>query len=142
MKITCTTSTLIHYYVVRDTESAIHMATHITAEPTVGELRFIARLNEAVLPTDDVNQASDIDGSTNTVEGEDVFVVGSQTRSKFYSSQRFIDDQVHCKFSTLRNIRHCTNKDIGMSGTDIKACMVIPGTGYELSSGGPFFRDM
>lgn len=110
---------------MRDAESAIHMATHITAEPTVGELRFIARLNEAVLPTDDVSQASDIGGSSSTVEGEDVFVVGGQTRSKFYSSQRFIDDQVHC-----------------MSGSDIKACMVIPGTGYELSSGGPFFRDM
>ncbi|KAH7384987.1 Rhamnogalacturonase B, N-terminal-domain-containing protein [Cadophora sp. MPI-SDFR-AT-0126] len=125
VKITCATSTLTHYYVVRDAESAIHMATYITAEPTVGELRFIARLNEAVLPTDDVSQASDIGGSSSTVEGEDVFVVGGQTRSKFYSSKRFIDDQVHC-----------------MSGSDIKACMVIPGTGYELSSGGPFFRDI
>lgn len=110
MKITCTTSTLIHYYVVRDAESAIHMATHITAEPTVGELRFIARLNEAVLPTDDVSQASDIGGSSSTVEGEDVFVVGGQTRSKFYSSQRFIDDKVHCMFSTQRNVRHYTEK--------------------------------
>ncbi|KAI9054958.1 hypothetical protein LZ554_002101 [Drepanopeziza brunnea f. sp. 'monogermtubi'] len=125
VKITCTTSTLTHYYVVRDGESAIYMATYISAEPEIGELRFIARLNEAVLPTDDVNQASDVGDATSTVEGSDVFVVDGQTRSKFYSSQRFIDDQVHC-----------------MSGTDIKACMVIPGTSYELSSGGPFFRDI
>lgn len=125
MKITCATDTLTHYYVVRDTDSAIHMATYTTAEPTIGELRFIARLNEAVLPNDDVGQASDVGGSSSAVEGSDVYVVNGQTRSKFYSSQRFIDDQVHC-----------------LSGNDIKACMVIPGNAYELSSGGPFFRDM
>ncbi|PBP24802.1 Rhamnogalacturonase B [Diplocarpon rosae] len=125
VKITCTTDTLTHYLVVRDAESAIHMATHITEEPSIGELRFIARLNETILPNDDVDQASDIGDSTSTLEGEDVFIVDDQTRSKFYSSQRFIDDQVHC-----------------MTGDDIKACMVIPGVSYELSSGGPFFRDI
>ncbi|EKD18687.1 uncharacterized protein L3040_002114 [Drepanopeziza brunnea f. sp. 'multigermtubi'] len=125
VKITCATETLTHYYVIRDGESAIYMATYISAQPKIGELRFIARLNEGVLPNDDVNQASDVGGATSTVEGKDVFVVDGQTRSKFYSSQRFIDDQVHC-----------------MSGSDIKACMVIPGNSYELSSGGPFFRDI
>ncbi|KAL2060992.1 hypothetical protein VTL71DRAFT_9044 [Oculimacula yallundae] len=125
VKITCDTSTLTHYYVVRDAESAVHMATHTTAEPSIGELRFIARLNEAELPTDDVEQASNSGGASSTVEGKDVFVVNGQTRSKFYSSQRFIDDQVHC-----------------VSGNDTKACMVIPGNGYESSSGGPFFRDI
>lgn len=74
------------------------MATHTTAEPSIGELRFIARLNKSALPNDDVNQASDVGGSSSTVEGSDVFVVDGQTRSKFYSSQRFIDDQVHCEF--------------------------------------------
>ncbi|CZS97325.1 probable Probable rhamnogalacturonate lyase A [Rhynchosporium agropyri] len=125
VKITCDTATLTHYYVVRDAQSAVHMATHITAEPSIGELRFIARLKGDVLHTDDVGQASDIGGYSSIVEGADVFVVNGQTRSKFYSSQRFIDDQVHC-----------------MSGTDIKACMVIPGNGYESSSGGPFHRDI
>ncbi|PBP27188.1 Rhamnogalacturonase B [Diplocarpon rosae] len=95
VKITCTTDTLTHYLVVKDGESAIHMATHITEEPSIGELRFIARLNETILPNDDVDQASDIGDSTSTLEGEDVFIVDDQTRSKFYSSQRFIDDQVH-----------------------------------------------
>ena len=77
------------------------MATYISAQPSIGELRWIGRLNEAVLPNDDVNQASDISGSSSTLEGKDVFIVNGQTRSKFYSSQRFIDDQVHCKRYTI-----------------------------------------
>ena len=124
VKITCSTSTLIHYYVIRDGDSTLHMATYTTAEPSVGELRWIARLNQGLLPNDDVNQASDISGGT-AIEGSDVYLVNGQTRSKFYSSQRFIDDQVHC-----------------LTGSTMKACMVIPGTAYEGSSGGPFFRDI
>jgi rhamnogalacturonan endolyase len=73
------------------------MATYVTAEPSIGELRWIGRFNPSVLPNDDVNQASDTGASTSTVEGSDVFIVNGQTRSKFYSSQRFIDDKVHCK---------------------------------------------
>lgn len=42
-----------------------------------------------------------------------------------YSSRQFIDDQVH-----------------GVTGNNIGAYMIIPGTGYEGSSGGPFFRDI
>lgn len=125
VKVTCTTSTLIHYYIIRHGDSALHMGTWVSAEPSIGELRWIGRFKRTVLPDDDVGGASKTYGFTSTVEGSDVFVVGGQTRSKFYSSRRFIDDQVHC-----------------MSGTDIKACMVIPGTGYESSSGGPFFRDI
>lgn len=30
----------------------------------------------------------------------------------------------------------------GISGSSMKACMVIPGTSYETSAGGPFHRDM
>lgn len=86
---------------IRDTDSTLHMATYITAQPSIGELRWIGRLNAAVLPNDDVNQASATGGSSSTVEGSDVFVVNGQTRSKFYSSQRFIDDQVHCKQSSI-----------------------------------------
>ncbi|KAK0438319.1 Rhamnogalacturonase B, N-terminal-domain-containing protein [Desarmillaria tabescens] len=108
--ITCTTSTLIQYYVARYNDPAIHMATYTTAEPSVGELRFIARLN--------------IVGGT-AIEGSDVYLVGSETRSKFYSSRQFIDDQIH-----------------GVSGSSIAAWMIIPGTGYESSSGGPFMRDI
>lgn len=120
--ITCTTSTLIQYYVARYTDPAIHMATYTTAEPSVGELRFIARLSQSTLPNG--YEVSDIVGGT-AIEGSDVYLVGTETRSKFYSSRQFIDDQVH-----------------GVSGSSIAAWMIIPGTGYEASSGGPFMRDI
>ncbi|TVY57635.1 putative rhamnogalacturonate lyase A, partial [Lachnellula suecica] len=124
VKITCATSTLTHYYVAKDGDSTMHMSTYVTAEPTIGELRWIGRLNQAVLPDDDVSQASDISGGT-AIEGSDIFTVNGQTRGKFYSSQRFIDDQVHC-----------------LSGSTMKACMLLPGTAYETASGGPFMRDI
>ena len=101
------------------------MGTWISAQPAIGELRWIGRFKRTVLPNDDVGGASKTYGATSTVEGSDVFIVDGNSRSKFYSSQRFIDDKVHC-----------------FSGTDIKACMVMPGNAYESSSGGPFFRDM
>ncbi|CAG8961283.1 hypothetical protein HYFRA_00013562 [Hymenoscyphus fraxineus] len=125
VKVTCVTSTLTHYYVFRDGDSTIHMSTATTAQPAVGELRWIGRFNPTLLPNDEFNQASAIGGSSSTVEGEDVFTVNGQTRSKYYSSKRFIEDQVHC-----------------VSGDTMKACMVIPGTAYETSSGGPFMRDI
>lgn len=93
------------------------MATYITAEPSVGELRFIARLRKSALPNGVT--ASEVDGGT-AIEGSDVFLVNGQTRSKFYSSKRFIEDQVHC-----------------VTGSSVAACMVIPGYSYESASGGP-----
>ncbi|CAA7268444.1 unnamed protein product [Cyclocybe aegerita] len=122
VKITCTTSTLTQYYVARYKDPAIHMATYITAQPSVGELRFIARLRQSAVPNG--YKVSEIRGGT-AIEGSDVFRVGSETRCKFYSSRQFIDDQVH-----------------GVTGNGIGVYMIIPGTGYESSSGGPFFRDI
>ncbi|KAF8908457.1 rhamnogalacturonase B [Mucidula mucida] len=120
--ITCTTSTLTQYYVAQYNTPAVHMATYTTAEPSVGELRFIARLNRSTLGSG--YAVSDIKGGT-AIEGSDVYMVNGQTRSKFYSSKQFIDDQIH-----------------GVSGSGIAAWMIIPGVGYELASGGPFFRDI
>ncbi|KAJ8701387.1 hypothetical protein PTI98_000179 [Pleurotus ostreatus] len=120
--ITCTAGSVTQYYVARYTDPAIHMATYISAEPSVGELRFIARLNSNTLPNG-YPQSSIRGGSA--IEGSDVYNVNGQTRSKFYSSRQFIDDQVH-----------------GVTGNNIGAYMIIPGTGYEGSSGGPFFRDI
>ncbi|KAL0958364.1 hypothetical protein HGRIS_000505 [Hohenbuehelia grisea] len=120
--ITCTAGSVTQYYVGRYNDPAIHMATYISAEPSVGELRFIARLNRATLGSG--YSVSDIKGGS-AIEGSDVYKVNSQTRSKFYSSRQFIDDQVH-----------------GVTGNNIGAYMIIPGTGYEGSSGGPFFRDI
>ncbi|KAF2753217.1 hypothetical protein EJ05DRAFT_445189 [Pseudovirgaria hyperparasitica] len=122
-KVTCVTSTLTHYYVVQSGGSTVWMATYITAEPTVGELRYIARLNNAVYPTSyPFGDASTTKDGT-AIEGSDIFSVSGQTRSKFYSSQRFIDDGVHC-----------------VEGNDAHACFLTPQ--YESSSGGPFFRDI
>jgi len=71
------------------------MATYTTAEPDIGELRFLARLKSSALPLEyPFGQVSTTNGASSTVEGSDVFVVDGQTRSKFYSSQRFIDDAV------------------------------------------------
>lgn len=123
IKVTCVTSTLTQYMVVKQAESNIYMATYITAEPSIGELRFIARLLPSVLPNEyPYGSASTTDGGT-AIEGSDVFLVNGQTRSKFYSSTRFIDENVHC-----------VNSDT------IHACILTPQ--QESSSGGPFFRDI
>ncbi|RAL13711.1 putative rhamnogalacturonase B [Aspergillus homomorphus CBS 101889] len=123
IKVTCATDTLTQYFVVHDGDPIIHMATYITAEPSIGELRFIARLNSDVLPNEEpFGDVSNTSGGT-AIEGSDVFLVGSETRSKFYSSQRFIDDQRHC-----------------VSGDAHRVCMIL--NQYESSSGGPFHRDI
>lgn len=117
------TDTLTHYYVIKSGDSNVYMATYTTAEPSVGELRYIARLDATLLPSEypfgDVSTTADGEA----IEGSDVYLVDGETRSKFYSSERFIDDQVHCVY-----------------GDDVHACMLIPQ--YETSSGGPFFRDI
>ncbi|KAL2264470.1 hypothetical protein VTK26DRAFT_35 [Humicola hyalothermophila] len=126
IKVTCVTSTLTHYMVVREGESIIYMATYITAEPSVGELRFIARLLPDKLPNEyPYGEVSNTNGATATVEGSDVFIVNGQTRSKFYSSTRFIDEDSHCVYG----------------GSDLMhVCIMTPQ--QESSSGGPFFRDI
>ncbi|KAA8904620.1 Rhamnogalacturonate lyase A [Sphaerosporella brunnea] len=120
IKITVTTSTLTQYYIAQSGSPAVYMGTYITAEPSVGELRFIARLKKSTLPSG-VPYAETSGGKV--IEGGDVFLVNGQTRSKFYSSIRFIEDAVHC-----------------VSGQGMAACMAIGN--YESSSGGPFHRDI
>ncbi|RAK71495.1 putative rhamnogalacturonase B [Aspergillus fijiensis CBS 313.89] len=123
IKVTCVTDTLTQYMVVHNGDPIIHMATYITAEPSIGELRFIARLNSDVLPNEEPfgDVSTTADGTA--IEGSDVFLVGSETRSKFYSSERFIDDQRHC-----------------VAGDAHRVCMIL--NQYESSSGGPFHRDI
>ncbi|KAF2125539.1 polysaccharide lyase family 4 protein [Dothidotthia symphoricarpi CBS 119687] len=127
VKITCTTSTLTQYMVVKSGESTIYMATYTTAEPDIGELRFIARLNPTTLPSEyPFGVVSTTAGSSSAVEGSDVYNVGSETRSKFYSSERFIDDTRQCVYR----------------GEDVHVCMLLNDYSYEASSGGPFHRDI
>ncbi|KAK4187065.1 Rhamnogalacturonase B, N-terminal-domain-containing protein [Podospora australis] len=126
IKVTCVTSTLTHYVVVREGESIMYLATYITAQPSIGELRWIARLLPDKLPGEHpYGDVSNTQSSSSTVEGSDVFVVNGQTRSKFYSSTRFIDEDSHCVFG----------------GSDLMhVCIMTPQ--QESSSGGPFFRDI
>ncbi|EGO54251.1 hypothetical protein NEUTE1DRAFT_118112 [Neurospora tetrasperma FGSC 2508] len=126
IKVTCVTSTLTQYMIVKEADSTIYMATYITAEPAIGELRFIARLLSDKLPYEyPYGEVSTTKGSSSTVEGSDVFVVDGQTRSKFYSSTRFIDEDSHCVYG----------------GSDLMhVCIITPQ--QESSSGGPFFRDI
>ncbi|KAI0517919.1 polysaccharide lyase family 4 protein [Xylaria bambusicola] len=126
VKVTCATSTLTHYLVAKSGDSTIYMATYITAEPSIGELRFIARLQSSRLPNEyPYGAVSTTAGSSSTVEGSDVFLVNGQTRSKFYSSTRFIDKDAQCVYG---------------GSDEIHVCMLTPQP--ESSSGGPFFRDI
>ncbi len=126
IKVTCVTSTLTHYMVVREGESIVYLATYITAQPSVGELRFIARLLPSQLPSEyPYGDVSNTNGASSAVEGSDVYIVNGQTRSKFYSSTRFIDEDSHCVYG----------------GSDLMhVCIMTPQ--QESSSGGPFFRDI
>ncbi|KAL0960933.1 hypothetical protein HGRIS_005938 [Hohenbuehelia grisea] len=120
--VTIKTSTISHYYIVRSGTNTIYIGTYASAEPDVGELRFIARLSKSALPNG--IPAAEVNGGA-AIEGSDVFTINGQTRSKFFSSVPFIRDQVH-----------------GVTGSGVGVYMIIPGVGYETSSGGPFFRDI
>ncbi|KAI1779152.1 polysaccharide lyase family 4 protein [Hypoxylon cercidicola] len=118
---------LTHYMVFADASSSIYMGTFTNSEPAIGELRYIFRLTGLTdaYPNGNVSYTA---GSSSTVEGSDVFLVDGQTRSKFYSSDRFIDDDVYCATTT---------------DASIHACFVRPNSqATEKSSGGPFFRDI
>lgn len=59
-----------------------------------------------------------------------------------YSSKQFIDDQVHGAWgSGIGTPRSLPRKRyLGRLIPHKAAWIIIPGTGYETSSGGPFFR--
>ncbi|KAI0016112.1 Rhamnogalacturonase B, N-terminal-domain-containing protein [Xylariomycetidae sp. FL0641] len=136
--VTCTASSsdfdLTHYMVFVDGTADIWMATNTNAEPAIGELRYIFRLQtlDTAYPYGgsgyEFGEVSWTADASSTVEGSDVFVVDGDTRSKFYSSERFIDDNVYCATD---------------SGASVHACWVRPDSrATEKSSGGPFFRDI
>ncbi|KAI0600314.1 family 4 polysaccharide lyase [Biscogniauxia sp. FL1348] len=117
---------LTHYMVFVDASTAIYMGTYTNSEPAIGELRFIFRLTglEVAYPFGDVSNTAD----GTAIEASDVYQVGDDTRSKFYSSERFIDDSVYCATD---------------SGASVHACWLRPNSqATEKSSGGPFFRDI
>ncbi|TDZ14827.1 Rhamnogalacturonate lyase A [Colletotrichum orbiculare MAFF 240422] len=114
-----------HYYVAKPSDPTIYMGTHITGEVDPGELRWLARLSMSKVPTGVHGDVGDSNGCT-AFEGEDTFRCSDNTtRCKMYTSDRFIDDQVH-----------------GVTGDKVGIWMIMPGTAYEHSAGGPFMRDI
>ncbi|GAA2614965.1 rhamnogalacturonan lyase B N-terminal domain-containing protein [Paractinoplanes durhamensis] len=110
------------YYFARKNDNTIYIATNITKALNPGEARFITRLSSKLLTTSPV--AARTANSTGTVEGSDVFsFANGQTASKFFSSQRLIAQQ-----------------PFGASGNG-HGVYIIPGSN-EMTSGGPFFRDI
>ena len=86
---------LTHYYVAKPDDPTIYMATHITGEISPGELRWLARLRRSAVPNGWHGDVANLDGCT-AFEGKDTFKCpNGQTRCKMYTSDRFIEDQVH-----------------------------------------------
>ncbi|KAI2465043.1 polysaccharide lyase family 4 protein [Annulohypoxylon bovei var. microspora] len=113
VKVTARSSSLpvTQYYVAKADDPTIYMATYITGEES--------------LPAGVHGDVGNNIGCT-AFEGKDTFRCSNgQTRCKMYTSDRFIDDQVH-----------------GVSGSTAAVWMIMPGTAYETSSGGPFMHDI
>jgi rhamnogalacturonan endolyase len=118
--ITIATSTLTHYLATRRNDNTIYMATFVGAEPTVGEMRWITRLQSSLFSSVPVN--SDIRNGS-AIESTDVFSVNGQTRSKYYGNQRAKDLAIR-----------------GVTGSGVGVFMAYGNR--ESSSGGPFFHDI
>ncbi|WP_377882407.1 rhamnogalacturonan lyase B N-terminal domain-containing protein [Actinoplanes nipponensis] len=110
------------YYFARKGDNTLYLATAITRALNPGEARFISRLDAKLLTSSPA--AARTAGATATVEGSDVFrFADGRTASKFYSSQRTI-----------------AQRPFGAAGNG-HGVYLVPGT-HEMSSGGPFFRDI
>jgi rhamnogalacturonan endolyase len=118
--ITMTTATVTHYLSTRRGDNTIYMATNISAEPTVGELRWITRLSAGRFTS--VPVPSDIRNGA-AIESTDIFSVNGQSRSKYYGKQQ-------ARELTVR----------GVTGNGVGVFMAYGNR--ESSSGGPFFRDI
>ncbi|MDL2353788.1 MAG: rhamnogalacturonan lyase B N-terminal domain-containing protein [Pseudomonadota bacterium] len=122
IKVTVQTGNLVHYYLVKKNTPHIYMGTYITDEPSVGEFRWITRLNSALITG--VPNESNLTGTTLTVESTDVFgFANGQTRSKYYGNQRSLEYGLR-----------------GVTGNNIGIYMAYDSR--EGASGGPFYRDI
>ena len=129
IKITVSTSptntvvaSLTHYLMVRNGDPIIYMATYPTAEPAVGELRWITRLKWNLLPNGPLQ--SDNNGNTGAIESSDVFGhADGHTTSKYHGRHRALE----LDYS-------------GATGTGVGVWMVFDNR--ESSSCGPFYRDI
>lgn len=113
---------LTHYYIVRSGLNNIYMATYATAEPAVGELRYIFRGQFNVLPNGPAH--SNNNGNTGAIESTDVFGHSDgTTTSKYYGNEAAMS----------LTVKGATGSGVG----------VFTAFGNrESSSGGPFFHDI
>jgi rhamnogalacturonan endolyase len=122
-------SSLTQYLMVTNGLNTIFMATYASAEPAVGELRWITRLQSAKLTNGPV--PSDIRNTTNAIESSDVFGrADGTTRSKYYG-----DTSTRGKDRAM-DLTYC-----GATGAGIGVWMVFDHS-RESGSGGPFYRDI
>ena len=113
---------LVHYLMVRNGDPVIYMATYVSDEPSVGELRWITRLQWNKIPNGPPQ--SNNNGNTGAIESTDVFgYANGQTTSKYYGRHRALE----LTYS-------------GATGTGVGVWMVFDTR--ESSSGGPFYRDI
>ncbi len=119
---------LTHYILVRRDLNDIFMATYATAEPSVGELRWITRLEPSqFLKSPAPSNTREASGA---IESKDVFgCFDGTTRSKYYG-----DSQTHGKDRAM-DMTFC-----GASGQGVGVWMIYGSR--ESSSGGPFHRDI
>ena len=91
-----------YYYVVKKGEATIYMATNNRGTVDPGELRFLARLKTSELPIGVHGDVGDNRGKT-AFEGKDTFKgPDGHTSCKMYTSDRFIEDKVHCVSGSVR----------------------------------------
>jgi rhamnogalacturonan endolyase len=82
------------------------MATNNQGEVNPGELRFLARLRTSEVPTGVHGNVGDTRGCT-AFEGKDTFkCADGHTSCKMYTSDRFIDDKLHCVSGSVSSNPH------------------------------------
>jgi rhamnogalacturonan endolyase len=113
---------LTHYYIAQNGFDNIYMATYVTSEPSVGELRYIFRGQYNVIPNGP--PASNNNGNSGAIESSDVFGHSNgQTTSKYFGNEQE---------------RNLTVK--GATGNGVGVFMAFGNR--ESSSGGPFYHDI
>jgi rhamnogalacturonan endolyase len=119
---------LTHYLIVTNGLNNVYMATYPTAEPGVGELRWITRLYFNLVPNGPA--PSDNNDQSGAIESTDVFGhPDGTTTSKYYG-----DGVTHSKDRAI-DLTYC-----GATGGNVGVWMVFGSR--ESSSGGPFYRDI
>lgn len=114
---------LMHYYLARNGDPIIYMATSFNQEPEGQALcRFIVRIPSSLLPNGPA--PSDIRNNTGAIESGDIFgMADGTTRSKHYSNMRLMDWSF-----------------IGATGTNVGVWILR--SNHEGDSGGPFYRSL